>query len=123
MKRVLYFLISFLFVSVLFHSCGKEEEFDETLLIGKWKPLSGTSLYFRYDQNGTGVTWNPSVDQKEEEGQGFTWSLVQSALEQRHTIEIIGGDLIIENYTVTELTATSLKYKNENKTYSFTKID
>ena len=123
MKKILFFSVAIVFVSALLHSCEKEEDFDETLLYGKWKPVSGTSLYFRYDSNHTGVTWNPSVDQKEEEGQGFTWSLVQSALEQRHTIEIIGGDLIIENYTVTELTATSLKYKNESKSYSFTKLN
>jgi hypothetical protein len=80
-------------------------------------------LYFRYDSNGTGVTWNPSVDQKEEEGQKFNWKLVESELEQRHHIEIIGEDIIIEIYTVTELTETSLRYKNESKSYSFTKID
>jgi len=121
MKRVLLFL-ALVVVVATFHSCEKEG-FDEALLIGKWKPVSGTSLYFRYDANGTGVTWNPKVDQREEEGQKFKWKLVASELEQRHHIEIIGEDIIIEIYTVTELTVTSLKYKNESKTYSFTKIE
>ena len=123
MKKVLYLSVSLLFISVLFNSCSKEDEFDETLLYGKWKPVSGTSMYFRYDSNGTGVTWNPNDDVSESEGQKFRWKLSQSELEQRHNIEIIDADIIIEVYTVTELTATSLKYKNESKTYSFTKID
>ena len=122
MKRIFYFLSAILLVSVLFHSCGKEE-FDEALLIGKWKPVSGTSLYFRYDSDGTGVTWNPDVDQREEEGQKFKWKLTQSELEQRHNIEIIDEDIIIEIYTVSELTSTSLRYKNESRSYSFTRFD
>ena len=121
MKRLFVFL-AVLSVSVLFHSCEKEKEFDETLLYGKWKPVSGTSLYFRYDPNGEGVTWNPNVDQKEEQGQEFRWKLKQSELEQRHHIEIIGEDIIIEIYTVTELTATTLRYKHESRSFSFTKI-
>ena len=123
MKKTLYFLFSLLLISVLFQSCSKDEEFDETLLYGKWKPVSGTPLHFRYDRNGEGVTWNPNVDQREEEGQKFKWKLEKSNLEQRHNIEIIGEDIIIEIYTVTELTATSMKYKNESKSYSFTKMD
>jgi len=122
MKRIYYSLSGIILVTILLNSCGKEE-FDEALLIGKWKPVSGTSLYFRYDSNGTGVTWNPNVYQEEEEGQKFRWKLTQSELEQRHNIEIIDEDIIIEIYTVTELTATSLRYKNESRSYSFTKID
>ena len=122
MKRVFYILSVILLASTLFHSCGKEE-FDEALLIGKWKPVSGTSLYFRYDSDGTGVTWNPDVDQREEEGQKFKWKLTQSELEQRHNIEIIDEDIIIEIYTVSELTSTSLRYKNESRSYSFTRFD
>ena len=123
MKRVLFYF-AFVFVAAVFQSCKREGELDETLLYGKWEPVSGTSLYFRYDPNGEGVTWNPdpNVDQQEEEGQKFRWKLQQSELEQRHNIEIIGEDIIIEIYTVTVLTATTLKYKHESRSFSFTKI-
>ena len=121
MKRIVYFSISFLLVSILFHSCGKEENFDETLLYGKWEPKSGTSMYFRYDKNGEGVTWNPKVDQMEEEGQRFTWELVQAELTQIHFMEI-GSVGIPKIYTVTELTETTLKYKDSFSSYSFSKL-
>jgi len=123
MKRSLYFLISVLLISALFHSCGKEEEFDETLLYGRWKPVSGTSLHFRYDKNGEGVTWNPNVDQLESEGQKFTWDLVKSELTQIHLMETVDGVVIPKVYTVTELTATSLKYKDSFSSYSFSKMN
>jgi len=122
MKRASYFLISFLLISALFHSC-KKEEFDETLLYGRWKPVSGTSLHFRYDRNGEGVTWNPDVDQLESEGQKFEWELVKSELTQIHLMETVGGVVIPKVYTVTELTATSLKYKDSFSSYSFTKMN
>lgn len=53
-------------------SCQKEEEFDETLLIGKWK--SGT-LYEKYLSDHTGFTWDTKEDVTEDEGQKFTWKL------------------------------------------------
>ena len=120
MKRVIYFL-AILLVAAVFHSCEKET-FDEALLIGDWKPLTGTRMYFRYHSNGTGVTWNPDEDYGPDDGKKFRWKLVESELEQRHNIEIIGEDIIIEVYTMTELTTTSLKYKNESRSYSFEKI-
>jgi len=121
MRRILVFL-AVASVSVLFHSCEKEKEFDETLLYGKWQPVSGTQLHFRYDQNGEGVTWNPKVDQLESEGQRFTWELIKSELTQIHLMETVGGVVIPKVYTVTELTSTSLKYKDSFSSYSFTKM-
>ena len=122
MKRVLY-VLSFLLIVVAFHSCVKEEEFDESMLYGKWRPQSGTSLYFRYDSNGEGVTWNPKVDQLESEGQKFEWELVKSKLTQIHLMETVDGVVIPKVYTVTELTDTSLKYKDSFSRYSFTKTN
>ena len=123
MKRVLFLSGAIFLVFAMFNSCEKENKFDEFLLYGKWKPVSGTSLYFRYDSDGTGVTWNPDVDQREEEGQSFKWKLKKSELEQRHNIEIIDEDIIIEIYTVSVLSATSLRYRNESRSYSFIRFD
>jgi len=122
MKRGLFFLV-FVLIAAIFHSCGTMEEFDETLLYGKWKPVSGTSLYFRYDSNGEGVTWNPKVDQLESEGQKFEWKLLKSKLTQIHLMETVGGVVIPKVYTVTELTDASLKYKDSFSSYSFTKTN
>jgi len=117
MKRILVFL-AVVSVSVLFHSCEKEEEFDETLLYGKWQ--SGT-LYYKYLSNHTGSTWDEADDVNEDEAQPFTWKLVKSELEQIHLMEM--GGKVPKYYTVTELTATRLRYKDDYKSFSFTKVN
>jgi len=118
MKKGFYY-VGFVLVAAVFNSCGKEEEFDEALLYGKWR--SGT-LYDKYLSNHTGSTWDEAEDVKEDEAQPFTWQLVKSELEQIHIMEMDGK--IPKYYTVTELTATTLKYKDEyGKNYSFTKVN
>ncbi|MDR2910332.1 MAG: hypothetical protein LBV47_03060 [Bacteroidales bacterium] len=118
MKKILFIAIVFLLSSVLFNSCEKEYEFDETLLYGKWK--QGT-LYYKYLSDHTGATWDTSEDVTEEEAQKFTWTLVNSELRQIHIMEI-GGE-IPKNYNITELTATSLKYNDSFSSYSFSKVN
>jgi len=122
MKRILFFLSAIILVSLLLHSCGKEEEFDESLLIGKWKETGSAPYHYRYDEKHSGVRWKPSEDVLESEGEEFTWELEKSELMRLHIRKIDGG-VVPENFTVTELTATSLRYKNETKSYSFTKIE
>ena len=119
MKRVLYFL-SFLLVVAAFHSCVKEEKFDESLLIGKWQQAGASPYHYRYDPDRTGVRWKPDDDVLEEEGENFTWQLVSSELRRIHIREIDGGG-VPEIFTVTQLTANTLRYKNESRGYSFTK--
>jgi hypothetical protein len=93
--------------------------FDESLLIGKW--AMGTDHY-RYDADGTGVSWDTAEYYTEEEGLPFTWTLESAELTHIHIMET-GDSGLPKIYTVTELTETSLKYKdNFGKTYSFVKI-
>ncbi len=121
MKKALYFLIPCILVSLFFTSCGKEEEesFDESLLIGKW--VSGT-LFYRYDSDGTGGTWDTDDDVTEEEAQPFTWTLEKSTLTHIHIMEEMGGN-VPRVYTVKELTAEKLRYVDDfGKEYSFDKV-
>ena len=100
-------------------SCQKEEEFDETLLIGKWK--SGT-LYEKYLSDHTGFTWDTKEDVSESEAQSFTWKLEKSTLTQIHIMEV-GGN-VPKVYTVTKLTSTTLSYEDDyGKSYTFTKVN
>ncbi|MFA6589437.1 MAG: hypothetical protein WCS66_03730 [Bacteroidales bacterium] len=117
-KTGLLLLIVLFRVSV-FTSCITEFEYDSSLLIGKW--VSGTE-YYRYNEDGTGLTWDTADDVSEEEAQAFTWTLVYSTLTHIHIMEI--GGVVPKVYTVTELTATSLQYEDEfGNTHSFTKTD
>ena len=119
MRKTFNYLITLVIIAITMVSCFPEEDvFDETLLIGKWR--SGTE-YYRYDDGGTGVSWDTSVDQSEEEGQAYTWTLVRSELTHIHVIEMGGG--VPKVYKLTQLTATTLTYKDDFKTYSYTRVN
>ena len=119
MKKTLYYLTMCMVVSILAVSCETEPiSFDESFLIGKWQ--SGT-LFYKYLNNGTGGTWDTGDNVFEEEAQAFTWTLINAELTQIHIMEI-GGAGIPKIYTVTELTATSLKYHDDFASFSFTKV-
>lgn len=109
MKRKLLTALSISLVALFFTSCTKEDniEFDQSLLIGKWK--SGT-VYERYDSDNSGATWDTSDDVTEEEAQVFTWTLVKDQLEQIHIIQ--NGGNVPKTYVVTTLTASTLKYED-----------
>jgi hypothetical protein len=119
-KKALIYLSACMFIAFLVVSCEPAEEvsFDSTLLTGKWQ--SGT-LYYKYLANGTGSTWDTADDVTEAEAQAFTWALVQAELTHIHLLEI--GGSVPKVYTVTELTSSSLKYKDDfGGTFSFTKV-
>jgi len=119
MKKLLFYLSMIALVSILAVSCEKEPAyFDESLLIGKWR--SGT-LFYKYHADGTGATWDTADDVTEDEAQDFTWTLERDELKQYHVLEI--GGTVPKFYTVTELTATTLKYHDEfGVNFSFTKV-
>lgn len=119
MKKTLRYLTMLVVVTLIAVSCTKEDvTFDQSLLTGKWQ--SGT-LFYKYQADGTGGTWDTSDDVTEAEAQAFTWTLVKDLLTQIHVLEI--GGSVPKIYTVTELTETSLKYHDDfGVTFSFTKI-
>ena len=119
MKKYIQLPGIILMMVTLIVSCEIEEMFDETLLIGKWK--SGT-LYYRYFADGDGYSWDEGDDVTEDEAQDFTWTLEKSVMTHIHILEI--GGTVPKVYTVTELTETSLQYKDDfGKSFSFTKVN
>ncbi len=119
MKRILFLIVVFA-VPALLHSCGPEDDtvYDEMLLYGKW--VSGT-LYYKYLSNHNGSTWDTADDVQENEGDPFTWKLENSTLTQYHTLEL--GGVVPKPYTIIQLTATTLKYKDNYNSYTFTKTN
>ena len=100
-----------LFAIVAFASCGtrKDPTFDGSLLIGKW--VNGTE-YWRYDEGGSGATWDTSDDVSEDEAQPFEWEFDEehNRLTQIHIMEM--GGRIPKYYTVVTLDNNKLEYKD-----------
>lgn len=125
MKKLIGVLFLFVLSTSLFFSCTEddptteENNFDQTLLYGKW--VSGT-LYYTYSSDKTGTTWDVSDDVTEDEAQSFTWTLVESDLTHIYIMEV-GGN-VPKYYTVTKLSSTSLVYEDSYGTsYSFSKVE
>ncbi|MDR0368910.1 MAG: hypothetical protein LBH82_07230 [Bacteroidales bacterium] len=120
MKNIKYVRYGFmLLMCVLLLACGdKNKKIDRSLLPGKWQ--QGT-LFEVYNVDGTGHTWDEADDVTEEEAQEMTWTLDENELTQLHKMEI-GTGVIPKVYTVTELTATTFKYKDNYKSCSFTRV-
>ena len=55
----------------------EDETFDSDLLIGLWK--SGT-VFYRYNADGSGITWDTADDVMESEGSKFTWEINKKQL-------------------------------------------
>ena len=93
------------FIEALYPICVK----------GKWGYIN------RKGETVLQPTWDEADDVTEDEAQLFTWTLVESELTHIHILEM--GGTVPKVYTVTELTATSLKYKDDfGKSFSFTKV-
>jgi hypothetical protein len=119
MRKLLFLVMAGILAGLMMVSCEKEEIFDESLLTGRWS--SGT-LYYRYFSDGTGYTWDEKDDVREDEAQHFTWTLEGASLTHIHTMQI--GGSIPKYYTVTELTSSTLRYRDLFlKSFSFSRVD
>ena len=117
-KKVLLFSL----LCLLAVSCKKdppEPDFDVNKLKGRW--VNG-SEFWRYDADGTGVTWDTADNVYEEEAQAFKWEFddESNTLTQIHWMEMTGDWTIPRVYTVTELNDNKLSYFDVfGTTYSF----
>ena len=93
-------------------------EYDVDLLIGKWQ--SGT-LFYRFDIDGIGVTWDESDDIAEEEASPMKWELNRSEFIHYH--EMQNGVLVPKLYRIKQLDLNELVFHDDyGKEFSFKKV-
>jgi hypothetical protein len=122
MKRFSFYIAFCAVLTLMVVSCEEDTtSFDETLLYGKWQGTwEGKTVYYKYFDDGTGYTWVPADDVTEEEATDFTWTLVQAEFTQIYVGQM--GQTVPKVYTITELTSSTLKYKDDFDSYSYTKV-
>jgi len=120
MKEILAKLVIAIIIIVGFTACPiKPPDFDSKMLVGKWQ---SNTLFEKYHSDFTGTTWDTADDVFEDEAHPFDWELDGNTLTQIHKMEM--GGVIPKTYTVTELTDSTFKYRdNYDKSYSFHKIN
>ncbi len=98
----------------------EDETYDSDMLIGLWQ--SG-SVFYRYNDDGSGVTWDIADDVMEEEGSKFTWEVDKKRIIHYHQMEISSA-IIPKAYTITKLDLSNLEYKDDFKVESaFIKVE
>ena len=94
-------------------------EFDEDLLIGVWKE---NDLYYRYNEDGTAVTWDLDDDVAEDEGTQLTWTPEGTVFTHCYLMEIGGTIPKVFNMKVLELDL--MEYNDDyGVSHTFTKVE
>ena len=94
-------------------------EFDEELLIGVWKE---DELYYRYNEDGTAVTWDLADDVEEDEGTQLTWTLEGNIFTHCYQMEI--GGIIPKVYNMKTLELDLMEYNDDyGVSHTFTKVE
>lgn len=94
-------------------------EFDEDLLIGVWKE---NELYYRYNDDGTGVTWDLADDVQEDEGTEVEWTLDHNLFTHLYHMEI--GGIIPKVYNMKVLDLDVMEYEDDyGVSHKFSKVE
>jgi len=93
-------------------------EYDIDLILGKWK--SGT-VYYRFDEEGLGATWDVADDVKEEEASLFKWEVDHSRFVHYH--EMYNGAIVPKKYKILSLDLNSFVFVDDyGEKFSFEKV-
>lgn len=94
-------------------------EYDTGLLIGLWQ--SGT-VFYRYNEDGTGCTWDIADDVTEEEASLLEWQVEHTSFTHLHRMEV--GCVVPKHYRICELDLQHLVFKDDfGKVVSFDKVE
>ena len=94
-------------------------EFDSDLLIGVWKE---DELYYRYNEDGTGVTWDLADDVLEDEGTEIDWTLEYDQFVHYYHMEI--GGIIPKTYNMKVLELDYMEYEDDyGVNHKFNKVE
>lgn len=97
----------------------EDSSIDKDILVGLWQ--MGT-VYYRYNADGTGCTWDTADDVTEAEAGKFTWELKEKILTHFHQMEI-GSAIIPKTYIITQIDLMNMEYEdNFGKQEKFKKV-
>ncbi len=85
---------------------------SEGQVVGVWVK-NNTREYWRFDSDNTGVTWDESEDISESESNlRFTWEIANEDELRMVSSGEMGNQFVPKNYTVTEISSTTMKWED-----------
>ena len=87
----------------------EDQVYDTDLIIGLWQ---AGSLFYRFNEDYTGVTWDSADDVTELEGSKLTWEVNKSRFIHYHHMEV--NDAIIPKaYNIIKLDLMNMEIKDD----------
>lgn len=83
----------------------EDVNYDTDLLIGLWQE---NSVFYRYNDDGSAVTWDVADDVLEEEGVQLTWTMNHNLFTHYYKMEI--GGIVPKTYNMKQLELDVLEY-------------
>ena len=101
----------------------EQESFSSVDLIGKWC-VDNSQEYWRYDSDGTGLTWDESQDvHEDDETTGkFKWILDGDMLQHIFTGDEV-NQAVVQDYTLISLNSSVLRWNDGLKNVTLHKVN
>lgn len=121
-RRLSLFVLSFF---LLFTACQEEEvhlNVTPDQVVGCWVK-NGTQEYWRYLEDGTGVTWDESENYTEEESNlRFLWSVSGDVLDHVASGEM-GNQFVPKTYTIKGISPSAMSWMDDyGQAYTLIKV-
>ena len=97
---------------------NKMEEY-QSMLPGIWQ--SGTHVYYRFNDDGTGCTWDTDDDLTEDEASPFQWKVSNGQLVLSHQMRMAG--FIPRMYHIDAIDNGSLQFHDPYTEYTLTRLN
>ena len=92
---------------------------NKEMLVGLWQKEG--HVFYRFDADGTGHTWDTDDDLSEEEATPFSWEAYDNAIMMTHKLRIRG--IVPRYYELDRLNAFDLRFHDTYSDYALERVD
>lgn len=89
------------------------------ILVGLWQ--KDGHVYYRFDADGSGRTWDVDDDVSESEASAFGWEAYEEAIMMTHKMRIRG--IVPRYYELDHIGASDLRFHDSYSTYVLVRVD
>lgn len=92
---------------------------NQEMLVGLWQ--NDGHIYYRFNPDGTGRTWDVNDDITEDEATEFGWEAYEEAIMMTHKLRIRG--IVPRYYELDRLNAFDLRFHDAYTNYTLEKVE
>lgn len=92
---------------------------NKEMLVGLWQ--SDGHVFYRFNTDGTGHTWDVADDLTEDEASLFSWEAYEEALMMTHKMRLRG--IVPRYYELDRINAFDLRFHDTYKNYALERVE